>query len=50
MVLIFTQILFFQQFGVVLMLTMVLAMGGTFVVFIVLVDTVGPARPGHRFM
>ena len=49
-VLIFTQILFFQQFGVVLMLTMVLAMGGTFVVFIVLVDTVGPARPGHRFM
>ena len=41
----FCTISFFQKFGTILMLTMLHAMLGTFVVFISLADSLGPSRP-----
>lgn len=41
------NILFFVQFGIVLVLTMIFATVGVFVVFLVLVDTLGPAQPTY---
>lgn len=44
-VMFFCTISFFQKFGTILMLTMLHAMLGTFVVFISLADSLGPSRP-----
>lgn len=41
----FTVITFFQKFATVLFLTIVMATGGSFIVFLSLSDTLGPTKP-----
>ena len=46
-VMLFTVITFFVKFGVILFLTVIQATIGSFIVFLVLTDSLGPSRPTY---
>jgi hypothetical protein len=45
MVMLFTEVSFFQKFAIILFMTVLNSTAGSFVVFIVLADCIGPSRP-----